>query len=229
MAKRFIDTKIWDKAWFRKLDTNSKLMWIYILTKCDHAGILDGDWEAASFFIGYNINNFEDLPKEIKEKLISIKKDQYFIPTFIEYQYGQLRSNSRPHLSVIKRLRDKGLNNYLQGVMVNNQTLKDKAKVKDKVKDKEKNMVKRKVNFELEAWKVSKQSKYKDTEGFKNHVEEFIEYWSEPNRPNTKMKCELQETFNIALRMNKWFKNALEWDTKGRGKNERKEMQFTGR
>jgi hypothetical protein len=41
MAKRFIDTNIWNKAWFRKLDTNSKLIWIYILTKCDHAGIFD--------------------------------------------------------------------------------------------------------------------------------------------------------------------------------------------
>ena len=28
MAKRFIDTKIWDKAWFRKLSPDNKLIWI---------------------------------------------------------------------------------------------------------------------------------------------------------------------------------------------------------
>jgi hypothetical protein len=49
MAKRFIDTKIWDKSWFRKLDPKDKLIWIYILTKCDHAGIFDADWEAMAF------------------------------------------------------------------------------------------------------------------------------------------------------------------------------------
>ena len=33
MAKRFIDTKIWDKAWFRKLSPKNKLFWIYFLTR----------------------------------------------------------------------------------------------------------------------------------------------------------------------------------------------------
>ena len=80
MAKRFIDTKIWDKAWFRKLDTNSKLIWIYILTKCDHAGILDADWEAMNFFIGTNINDYNQIPDSIKNKMESIDENQFFIP-----------------------------------------------------------------------------------------------------------------------------------------------------
>ena len=69
MAKRFIDTKIWDKAWFRKLSAENKLLWVYILTKCDHAGILDEDWEAASFFIGYKMND-DLIPIVIKNKII---------------------------------------------------------------------------------------------------------------------------------------------------------------
>ena len=68
MAKRFIDTKIWDKAWFRKLTTKNKLLWIYILTKCDHAGIWDADWEAAEFFIGEKVA-FKDLPEMIQKKM----------------------------------------------------------------------------------------------------------------------------------------------------------------
>ena len=107
MAKRFIDTKIWDKSWFRKLDPKDKLIWIYILTKCDHAGIFDADWEAMAFFIKGigSRNGFQDLPETIKEKMTLVKDDQYFIPSFIEYQYGTLRENSKPHLSVLKRLR----------------------------------------------------------------------------------------------------------------------------
>mgnify|MGYP003666769583 FL=1 len=128
MAKRFIDTNIWNKAWFRKLDTNSKLIWIYVLTKCDHAGIFDADYEAMNFYIGTALEDFKDIPIAIREKMQLIEDNQFFIPSFIEYQYGQLRINSKPHLSVIKRLEDKGLNNYLQRVMA---TLKDKEKEKD--------------------------------------------------------------------------------------------------
>ena len=219
MAKRFIDTKMWDKSWYRKLSPEHKLLWIYILTKCDHAGILDGDWEAAGFFMGCKIS-IHDFPEPIKNKMVSIDDDQYFIPSFIEYQYGVLRENSKPHLSVIKRLRDKHLDKYIDRVTI---TLKDKDK------DKEKDIVKRKVNFELEVWKVSKESKYKDVNDFEKHVEDFIEYWSEPNRSNSKMKSELQETFNISLRLNKWFKNVQDWNVNSKGeKDVRTKMQFSG-
>lgn len=222
MAKRFIDTKMWDKSWYRKLSPEHKLLWIYILTKCDHAGILDGDWEAAGFFMGCKIS-IHDFPEPIKNKMVSIDDDQFFIPSFIEYQYGVLRENSKPHLSVLKRLRDKHLDKYIDRVTI---TLKDK----DKEKVKEKDIVKRKVNFELEVWKVSKESKHKGEQDFEKHIEGFIEYWTEPNRSNSKMKCELQETFNIALRLNKWFKNVQDWNVKSKGeKDVRTKMQFSGR
>ena len=56
MAKRFIDTKIWDKSWFRNLKSRQKLLWFYLMTKCEHAGILDADFVAASFFIGEEVS-----------------------------------------------------------------------------------------------------------------------------------------------------------------------------
>tara|TARA_R100000008_G_C3583533_1_gene170371 strand:+ start:556 stop:1233 length:678 start_codon:yes stop_codon:yes gene_type:complete len=219
MAKRFIDTKIWDKSWYRKLSPDGKLLWIYILTKCDHAGILDGDWEAASFFIGYHIGEYEELPEQIKLKMIPIDDDQYFIPSFVDYQYGELKENSKPHLSVIKRLEEKGLHNYINRVII---TPKDK--------DKEKDIIKRKDKWEKEIWEYVQTDRflYKDEEMYEKHIEEFIEYWAEPNRSNTKMKFEMQETFNNHLRIKKWFANIKEWNIKGKEKDERKEMQFTG-
>ena len=214
MAKRFIDTKIWDKAWFRKLDTNSKLIWIYILTKCDHAGILDGDIEAMNFFLGSNISEYEEIPNVIKDKMIPIDDDQYFIPSFIEYQYGQLRINSKPHLSVIKRLEEKGLNNYLQRVMV---TLKDKEKDKTIDIDKREKKFIEKVNSVIQEKKYSK-----------DETERFVEFWTEKNNANTKMRFELQDTFDINRRLVTWVKNNKEWKIGRKKDNERKEMQFTG-
>tara|TARA_B100001939_G_C16907601_1_gene603062 strand:- start:913 stop:1554 length:642 start_codon:yes stop_codon:yes gene_type:complete len=212
MAKRFIDTKIWDKAWFRKLNTNSKLIWIYILTKCDHAGILDADWEAMNFFIGTNIKGFNEIPDSIKNKMEYINENQFFIPSFIEYQYGSLRINSKPHLSVIKRLEEKGLNNYLQKSLV---TLKDK--------DKEKDIDKREEKFIEKVISIIKLKKYADDE-----THRFIEYWTEKNNSNTKMRYELQETFEISRRLAQWVKNNRDWKINKKEKNERKEMHFTG-
>ena len=217
MAKRFIDTKIWDKGWYRKLEPKDKLIWIYILTKCDHAGVFDADWEAMAFFIKgiSGRESFDDLPGAIKEKMTPIKNDQYFIPSFVEYQYGQLRINSKPHLSVIKRLEEKGLNNYLQRVML---TPKDKDKVKEKDIDKRKDKFIEKVNT------IIKDKKYANGE-----TERFVEFWTEKNNSNTKMRFELQQTFEISRRLSTWVKNNKEWKINNKKeKNERKEMHFTG-
>jgi len=211
MAKRFIDTKIWDKAWFRKLTPDSKLLWVYILTKCDHAGILDGDWEAASFFIGNKMND-NRIPEVIKDKMVSIDNDQYFIPSFIEYQYGTLRINSKPHLSVIKRLEEKGLNDYLQRVMV---TLKDK--------DKDKDIDKRQDKFIDKVNAVIKDKKYSNDE-----TNNFVGFWTERNTSNTKMRFELQATFEISRRLATWVRNNKDWKINKKVKDEREEMQFTG-
>lgn len=213
MAKRFIDTKIWDKSWYRKLDPKDKLLWVYILTKCDHAGILDGDWEAASFFLGCKISK-HDFPEPIKNKMIAIDNDQYFIPSFVEYQYGVLRINSKPHLSVIKRLEEKGLTDYLQKSLI---TLKDQDKVKEEDIEKRKDKFIKKVNS------IIKEKKYA-----KDEIYRFVEYWSEMNDSKTKMRFEMQQTFQIGRRLSQWVKNNRDWKiTNKKETNERQKMQFT--
>jgi hypothetical protein len=207
MAKRFIDTKIWDKAWFRRLTPKNKLFWIYLLTRCDHAGIWDADWEAAEFLIGEWVD-YDELPTEITAKMEYIKgDDQYFIPKFIEFQYGILKPNSKPHLSVIKRLTQKGLMKGIESVYV---TLKAKDKVKYQSKDQSKvkeKTDKRADKFALDAVKIGEEWQI---EG--NLMCEFINYWTEMNKGETKFKAEMQQTFDIKRRLNKWIKNNKEWE-----------------
>jgi len=198
MAKRFIDTKIWDKAWFRKLTPKNKLIWIYLLTRCDHAGIWDADWEAAEFFIGEWVS-YDELPLEITTKMKHIKGEyQYFIPSFVEFQYGELRENSKPHMSVIKRLTEKNLLKGMERVTI---TLKDKDK--DKVKDKEK----REKEFIKKCKAVYKNHDVSDV-----MLVHFIDYWTESNEGGRKMKFEMQKTFDIGRRLVKWRDNDKEWN-----------------
>lgn len=213
MAKRFIDTKMWDKIWFRKLNPDEKLIWVYILTKCDHAGIFDADWEAMQFFIKTDIDDYKRLPESIKEKIVQIEENQFFIPSFIKYQYGVLRENSKPHISVIKRLREKDLLKALPKALI---TLKEQEQeqVKDKLEvryNKFKNDVKDSV--------IDKKIPISEPE-----VQKFVNYWSELNKSETKMKFELQQTFEISRRLQTWYNRSN--DFKKGVKNEREKMQF---
>jgi len=213
MAKRFIDTKMWDKAWFRKLTPKNKLIWLYLLTRCDHAGIWDADWDLAEFMIGEWVG-YEELPEVIKKKMKYIKgEDQYFIPSFIDFQYGELKENSKPHLSVIKRLTEKGLLTVLH-------TLKDKDKDKDKGKDKKKSF----LTFKSKPKKYREQVFKKETleigKDIKNitekQIDDFIMYWTESNTNGKKMKYEMQKTFDIGRRLVKWRDNNIEWGKTGK-------------
>ena len=40
----------------------------------------------------------------------------------------------------------------------------------------------------------------------------FIDYWTEPNKSNTKMKYELNKTWKTALRLKTWAANQKKWD-----------------
>ena len=135
MAKRFTESTKWKKLWIRKLNPKYKLFWFYLLDNCDHAGIYDADIESASFHIGIEYNK-EEILETFNRKIVPFKKDKWFIPKFVEYQYGELNENNRAHLSVINILTkykllgsNKALNSPLKG---------NKDKPKDKVKDKSK-------------------------------------------------------------------------------------------
>ena len=220
MAKRFIDTKIWDKQWFRKLTARKKLLWLYIITKCDHAGIRDADFEAASFFIGETVSK-KDLDFMI-DKVVCIKskngQEQLFVPPFIDYQYGYLKETSKPHLSVRKRLIEKNLQDHInKGLEKNSKSIvtpKAKAKDKDKLKDREK-------DFRIDVFKIADELKIN-----KKIANDFFLFWSETKPNGRKMKKELQQTFDIRRRLQRWINN--DWNNYKKETNVREKMSITG-
>ena len=46
----------------------------------------------------------------------------------------------------------------------------------------------------------------------KNILNGFIDYWTEPNKSNTKMKFELNKTWQTSLRLKTWAANQKKWD-----------------
>jgi len=140
------DTDKWKKRFVRELKPQHKLLWFYILDDCNHAGIWEVDLEVASIRVGFDLSH-DNLPLSFGEKVISFDNgDKWFIPDFIEYQYGELNQNSNVHKSVINLLNKYNLEGYLKGSQGVQTILKDKDKdiviVKEKAKAKAKRFAK---------------------------------------------------------------------------------------
>lgn len=149
MAKRLTDSTKFEKRWIRKLPCAYKLFWVYLLDKCDHAGVYDVDIELAEFQL--NVELDESMVLEcFKEQVVVFKKDKWFIPKFIDFQYGELKDTNKAHISVLKILTKYNLLEYLnQGAtkpLIGTATQADKDKDMDKDMDKKKE--KKKTRFE---------------------------------------------------------------------------------
>ena len=128
--KRLTDIDKWDDPWFSSLPSDSKLAWLYILDKCNHAGIYKVNKSLMNFQIGVlpGINLFDG-------RVIELNSEKWFIPKFIGFQYGFLEESNRVHKSVINELKKLGVfKDYLKSF----EGLKDKDKDIDKDIDKEK-------------------------------------------------------------------------------------------
>jgi uncharacterized phage protein (TIGR02220 family) len=138
MAKRFTDTDKYKKPFHRMLKGAYKLLWDYIYHNCDHAGIWIVDFEIAQLYIGKDmpitLNDAIKYFNDGKERIIEIDNgNKWFVPSFIEFQYGELKENNRVHSSVISILSKNNINpNKLLLSPLQGAKDKDKDKSKDK-------------------------------------------------------------------------------------------------
>jgi hypothetical protein len=84
-----------------------KLFWIFILDRCDAAGIWKIDWGLASFYIGAPVD--AHILKAFDGRVEKLDGDKIWIVKFVEFQCGRLSESSNPHKPVIKILAKHGL------------------------------------------------------------------------------------------------------------------------
>lgn len=116
MSKRFTDTEKWEDPWFRNLLSDYQRFWIYILDRCDNAGVWKVDFEAAEFYLKQDCKQ-EELLQVFKDRVVPFDNDsRWFIPKFISFQYGELTPTCHPHQPVLKLLKIYKLEGYLKGI-----------------------------------------------------------------------------------------------------------------
>ncbi|MDG1302388.1 MAG: hypothetical protein P8R37_12465 [Opitutae bacterium] len=89
----------------RGLQRPYKLLWLYLICECDHSGIWDVELDVVALRLGedYTATNALDaFGSEIKVINGGLK---WFIPSFISFQYGELKPCNRVHVSVLRNLR----------------------------------------------------------------------------------------------------------------------------
>ena len=205
MAKRFM-SNCFEKKWFRELPIKLKIVWFYLLNKCNHAGILDDlDLDLLSFQIGEEYT-LKEILEAFGDNLKEIGDGQIFITKFIEFQYGDLNPSVRVHQSVIKLLQKYNIDLDKSLLSVNDKLLS--VKDKDKPKDISKDIEKRKDNF---AKRVEKE--VADMNVPSKDIQEFISYWSEHNTDGRVMRFEQQSIFNVKRRMATWVKNSKKFQS----------------
>lgn len=148
MAKRFIDTELWEQEWYMHLNSNEKLAVLYIFSRCDCVGVWKPNITYAKILLGVDVD-FNALLEKCNGNIEVLESGHWWLVDFCDFQYGQLNENCRPHASYIKRLQKYGLlqrvyKGYTKGI----HTLKEQEQEKDKDKDKDKD--KRGVGERLE-------------------------------------------------------------------------------
>jgi len=149
MPKRFTDKNKWDDEWYSILDNDCKIVWEYLLDRCDHAGVGKVNLRMINFCCNVTWDN-EKL-EQIFISRILFEEKFYFIVNYLKFQYPKGLNSKKPAIvSVRNILNEKGLSEYVnslygdsyliikQSLPNGSVTIKDKDKDIDKDIDKDK-------------------------------------------------------------------------------------------
>ena len=164
--KRFTETEKWRDPWFRKLSAGAKLAFLYIIDNCDNAGVWTADKELADFSIGMEIPWMKVL-EAFGERVSVLPSGDWLIVRFVEFQFGKLSKDCKPHLQVIRLIENHRVSKgYPKGFG----TLEDKEE--DKEKDKKGDARgKPESRFEVDAYAAEIGMSKADVDSWFDHFE----------------------------------------------------------
>lgn len=131
--KRFTDTAIWQDEWFMNLSPDYKLAFMFIKDNCDCAGVYKPNKRLAELMIGIPIE-WEDFLNSCDGRIKLVQGGYWWITKFVDFQYGTLSENCKPHIKVIETLKKY---NLYKGYTKGNNTLEEKEEDKEEEKEEE--------------------------------------------------------------------------------------------
>tara|TARA_R110000796_G_scaffold16616_2_gene51813 strand:- start:422 stop:1162 length:741 start_codon:yes stop_codon:yes gene_type:complete len=151
--------------------------------------------------------NAEALDLLISCNIIKLNDSNELIISFLDLQLKDVKSISSTRSNAAKTRWAKGNDaNALQMQSKSNAIRQDKIREDKIIVDKIIiDINERKNTFSLQS--KSFNNIYED-----NLIEEFVDYWTETKPQGKKMLFEMQKTFQIKLRLKKWYANSLKFN-----------------
>ena len=156
-------------------------------------------------------------------------KDGWFFNTAKNIEYDTTLSRHKQSLAIQSLVKEGFIKTDLRGVpatlhfkIIDNKILnflKSSIKEIDKLDVKELKTNKNKLIRITNNKSLSIRAQEFQEEVFMSNLstdicQEFIDYWTETNKSNSKMKFELEKTFDIKRRLSRWQKNDKKWNKK---------------
>jgi len=105
--KIFTDTEKWDDKWFRGLSPATKLVYLYICDRSDHAGVWEFDEELLRLHTRIKNVNEKIWLHELSPKVIKLPNGKWWIKNYISFQNPRGISKKFKHCAPIFRSLEK--------------------------------------------------------------------------------------------------------------------------
>jgi len=175
------------------LSKDGKLLWIYLIAKCNHAGMIELNEKLCKFQT--DIKSMPTVIKELGNRMVTVEQGLYFLPKFIKFQYPNFpNSNVMQQKSAIEILEKYGL--FSNGCLRVTQHLPkgyvngiDNDSVNEHVIVNEKNVEKTEIIFPF------------DSDNFKQQWKYWIDYKNEEFKFKYKSNKTQQASLNLLVEM----------------------------
>ena len=155
--------------------------------------------EVYDAIFGYGLDFIEpEFTESVAKAMFTLIKPQ------LDANIKRYENGSKPKLKQNVSEKKQEVSETLTNVNVNvneNENANENYLFKKDTKSK-KSLEQRKIDFKISVVQVMEREKIAPA-----IVKDFFEYWTEPNQSKTKLKFELEKTYDISRRLNTWTKN----------------------
>ena len=170
-----------------RLKANTKLMYAEITALCD----MNSECFASN---SYFANLYGKSKTSISNWISELVKYKYISLRFT-YKEGTKEIDNR-YIKILKGGIEENLNTPYKKTVKSNTTSNNNTNININISNRRNDFVFEVLSFDYDE----------------SILNGFIDYWTEPNKSNTKMKFELNKTWKTELRLKTWATNQKKWD-----------------
>lgn len=218
MAYRYSDTLKWQDEWFVDLTAIEKLLFMYLCDNCDIAGFFELSYRKIAFDINCKESEIKGAIKGLERGLIVSDDEKcLLVKNFIKHQKNlPINPENKAHQGILKRI-----NSYLpkfSRVFLDNNLGFISKGAKEPLERGTGNAIgignvstieQREKKFKEDIYFFTKSNKNPTGLYEADIAKAFFEYWKEPNKSKTKMRFEMEKTWDLKLRLARWSNSSF--------------------